>query len=43
MPRAKFAETWWAKGGRTGRAYPRGTEVCMQHKGVKPRTCLALK
>ncbi|MEU3633022.1 hypothetical protein [Streptomyces fradiae] len=43
MPRAKFAEVGWGKGGRTGRAYPRGTQVCTEHKGIKGRLCLSLK
>ncbi|MFF8387775.1 hypothetical protein ACF053_29615 [Streptomyces kanasensis] len=43
VPRSDFAEVGWGKGGRTGRAYARGTEVCIQHKGLSPSTCFTLK
>ncbi|WP_374987163.1 hypothetical protein [Streptomyces fradiae] len=43
VPRARFAETGWGKGGRTGPAFPQGTQVCTEHKGIKARLCLTLK
>lgn len=42
VSRANFAEASWGEGGRTGRSYPQGTQVCVQNRGMD-RLCMTLR
>ncbi|MFJ1838943.1 hypothetical protein ACIOJ9_34400 [Streptomyces sp. NPDC088175] len=38
-----FVETSWGRDGHTGPKYPRGTQVCVQFRGLSTKACVTLK
>ncbi|MEH0564421.1 hypothetical protein QBA37_35205 [Streptomyces silvae] len=38
-----FVQTSWGRDGHTGLVYPRGTQVCVQFKGLSTKGCVSLK
>ncbi|MFF4741575.1 hypothetical protein [Streptomyces sp. NPDC001268] len=41
--RGSFVEAHWGRGGHTGRKVPRGTQVCVEFKGLTKKACIKMK